>query len=166
MVVELNLELKYMDVMIAFLYWDLDETILHKATIRIWIRKQGRFYVSKLNKYLYDLKQIPRKWSRGFDEFITIIGFEHNKYDTCVYFKYIKNGWFIILLLYVDDILTTSNSKHVAEKLKIELNNEFKMKYLGVFRKILGIEITRQRDLKRLHLSWETYLKKSLISLG
>jgi len=54
------------------------------------------------------------------------------------------------MLFYIDDILIVSNSKSKFEKTIVELNNEFDMKDLGVAREILGIEITRQRDVKCL----------------
>jgi len=63
--------------------------------------------------------------------------------------------------LYVDHILIASNSKHEVIKVKYELNNEFGMKDLGAARKILGIKISKQRGLKHLNLSHETYHRKT-----
>jgi len=80
---------------------------------------------------LYGLKQSPRQWNKQFDDFIARIGFERSKSDTCVYFKFLADGQFIILLLYVDDNLITSNSKLNVIYVISELNNEFEMKDLG-----------------------------------
>ena len=44
--------------------------------------------------------------------------------------------------------------------LKDTLKSEFKMKDLGATRKILGIDIERDRNKKSLVLSQEKYLKK------
>jgi len=69
------------------------------------------------------------------------IKFHRSHYDNCVYFKFPSKTEFVILLLYVDDILITSNSKGEVEKLKFELSREFEMKDLGVAKRMLGIEI-------------------------
>ncbi|RZB80703.1 Retrovirus-related Pol polyprotein from transposon TNT 1-94 [Glycine soja] len=73
---------------------------------------------------------------------------------------------FVILLLYVDDILIASNSKSEVEKLNSELSREFEMKDLGVAKRILEIEIKRDRKRKLLFLSQELYLRKVLERFG
>jgi len=70
------------------------------------------------------------------------------EYDSCVYFK--QNDDPTHLLLYVNDMLiATRNNIHV-QKLKTQLKKEFDMKDLGEAKKILGTEITRDRDSGRL----------------
>lgn len=71
-------------------------------------------------------------------------------------------GHLIVLLLYVNDILIASNSKPEVQKVKAKLNSKFEMRDLGATKNILRIEIIRRRDLKCLHLSQKTYLKKIL----
>ena len=57
------------------------------------------------------------------------------------------------LLLYVGDMLIARKSKEEIRTVKTQLNNEFKMKDLGATKKILGIEILRDRVARRLSLS-------------
>jgi len=77
-----------------------------------------------------------------------------------VYFKGLQNGEYIYLLLYVDDILIASkDKKHVCE-LKVLLNSEFEMKDLGDAKKILGMEIIRDKEGGTLTISQEGYLLK------
>ena len=109
-------------------------------------------YVCKLNESIYGLKQSPRQWNRRFDEFMADIQFHRSHYDNCVYFKFPSKVEFVILLLYVDDILIASNSKSKVEKLKSKLSREFEMKDLGAAKRILGIEIKRDRKRKLLYL--------------
>jgi len=54
-------------------------------------------------------------------------------------------------MLYVDDILVRINSKSKVDKTKVELNKEFDTKDLRATRKILGVEISRQTNLKNLY---------------
>ena len=62
--------------------------------------------------------------------------------------------------------MIASNSKSEVEKLKSELSREFEMKDLGVAKRILRIEIKRERKRILLYLSQELYLIKFLERFG
>ena len=111
---------------------------------------------------LYGLKQSPRQWNKRFDDFMQLNKFQKSQYDNCVYFKNVEKRNGIYLLLYVDDILIASQDKVEVEKLKILLNSEFEMKDLGDAKKILGMEIERDRVKGCLWVSQESYLRKVL----
>lgn len=53
---------------------------------------------------------------------------------------------FIFLLLYVDDIFIVARSMNEVNKLKTWLSRVFNMKTLGAAKKILGMDIRRDRD--------------------
>ena len=72
--------------------------------------------------------------------------YTRSEYDHCVYFKKLNNGIFIILVLYVDDILLASKRITNINKLKVQMARTFDMKDLGATRKILGIEIFRDME--------------------
>ena len=59
----------------------------------------------------------------------------------------------IFLALYVDDMLVAAKSRQEIMKLKCLLSSEFDMKDLGAAKKILGIEIHRDRGAGKLWLS-------------
>ena len=61
--------------------------------------------VCRLRKILYGLKQAPRQWYLKFDSFIAEQGYHRCHSDHCVYFKRLDNVSYILLLLYVDDML-------------------------------------------------------------
>src|SRR4051812_18151897 len=88
-------------------------------------------------------------------------GFERSKYDSCVYIKFV-DGSPIYLLLYVDDMLIAANDMNEITTLKAHLRSEFEMKDLGAAKKILGMEITRDRKSGLLFLSQQSYIKKVL----
>ncbi|KAK3124886.1 hypothetical protein QOZ80_7BG0595510 [Eleusine coracana subsp. coracana] len=88
-------------------------------------------------------------------------GFKHSNYDSCVYLKTV-DGSAIYLLLYVDDMLIAAKDKSEIAKLKAQLSNEFEMKDLGATKKILGMEIIRQRQSGKLYLSPKGYIEKVL----
>ena len=83
-------------------------------------------------------------------------------YDYCVYVKSLDDGSSMLLLLYVDDMLIDAKSMSEVNKLKILLSREFDMKDLGAAKKILGMEIRRERVLGRLWLSYSGYVRKVL----
>ena len=67
--------------------------------------------------------------------------------------KKLENGRFIILLLYVDDMLVAGTNMQDINVLKKKLANSFLMKDLGVAKKILGMRITRDKKNHKLTLS-------------
>jgi hypothetical protein len=82
-----------------------------------------------------------------------------------VYVRSLDDGSFIfifILLLYVDDMLIATKSIVEVNKLKVLLSREFDMKDFGTAKKILGMKIHKDRDVKRLWLSQAGYVKKVL----
>uniref|UniRef100_A0A3Q7IHI9 Reverse transcriptase Ty1/copia-type domain-containing protein n=1 Tax=Solanum lycopersicum TaxID=4081 RepID=A0A3Q7IHI9_SOLLC len=69
---------------------------------------------------------------------------------------------FIILLLYVDDMLIVGQDKELIAKLKKDLSKSFDMKDLGPAQQILGMKIVRERTKRKLWLSQEKYIKRVL----
>jgi len=63
--------------------------------------------------------------------------------------RYVE-GDFIILLLYVDDMLIVGNSTKRIALLKKTLSKSFAMKDLGSTKQILGMKIYRDRSEKKL----------------
>ncbi|RVX01499.1 Retrovirus-related Pol polyprotein from transposon TNT 1-94 [Vitis vinifera] len=86
--------------------------------------------VCKLRKSLYGLKQAPRQWYKKFDNFMHRIGFKRCEADHCCYVKSFDNSY-IILLLYVDDMLIVGFDIEKINNLKKQLSKQFAMKDLG-----------------------------------
>ena len=79
-------------------------------------------------------------------------GYTRSEYDHCLYFKKL-NDIFMILVLYVDDMLIVSKSTDEINRLKAQMAMTFDMKDLGVAKKILGIEIHRDRKNGKINFS-------------
>ena len=123
-------------------------------------------FVCKLNKSLYGLKQSPHQWYMRFDQFMMEIGYERSIKDQCVYVNTLQGGGHVYLLLYVDDMLIASKDKEEIKCLKSKLAKEFDMKDLDSTKKILGMEIQRDRNVGTLRLSQEAYVKKVMERFG
>ncbi|GJQ92982.1 retrovirus-related pol polyprotein from transposon TNT 1-94 [Tanacetum coccineum] len=160
-----DLELEQLDVKTAFLHGDLEEEI-YMSQPEGFVVQGKEDYVCKLRKSLYGLKQSPRQWYKRFDSFMVKHGFSRSAYDCCVYHKKAPSGSLIYLLLYVDDMLVATKDMEEVKKLKILLNTEFDMKDLGAARKILGMEIIRDRKHGKLFLSQKSYIEKIISRFG
>ncbi|CAL8139429.1 unnamed protein product [Prunus armeniaca] len=161
LVAQFDLELAQIDVKTAFLHGDLEKEIYMSQPEGFKVARKEN-WVCKLQKSLYGLKQSPRQWYKRFDRFMIGHKYIRSHYDHCVYFRKLQDGTFIYLLLYVDDMLIACKSKVEIERLKTQLSNEFEMKDLGEARKILGVEIERDRAKGKIGLCQKQYLKKVL----
>ena len=117
--------------------------------------------VYKLRKSLYGLKQAPRQWYKKFDSFMHRIGFKRCEANYCCYVKSFDDSY-IILLLYVDDMLIVGSDIKKINNLKKQLSKQFVMKDLGVAKQILSMRIIRDKANGTLKLSQAEYVKKVL----
>jgi hypothetical protein len=108
--------------------------------------------VCKLKKSLYGLKKSPRKKYKKIDTYKLGLGFTRSKEDHYVYFKLIGHH-LIYLVLYVDDMLLIGNKKDIIQDVKTQLSTKFDMQNIGVVNFILGMEIKRDRENRKLWLN-------------
>ena len=161
----LDLELEQLDVKTAFLHGDLEETIYMQQPDGFVVPGKED-HVCLLKKSLYGLKQSPRQWYKRFDSFMIDIRYIKSEYDSCVYHTKLFDNTYIYLLLYVDDMLIACKHPNEINKVKTQLSGEFEMKDLGPAKRILGMEIIRDRKIGRLCLSQKSYVEKVLERFG
>ena len=147
-----DLHLKQLYVKTTFLHGKLEEEI-YMLQPEGFAEKGNDNLVCMLNKSLYGLKQAPMCWYKRFDSFIMSLGYNKLSSDHYAYYKRFKDNDFIILLLYVDDILVTDPNKNQVKKLKAQLAREFEMKDLRLINKILRMQIHRDRNNMKIWLS-------------
>ena len=95
--------------------------------------------VCKLKNSIYGLKQASCQWYRKFDQVINFSFYlKENIVDQYIYHK-INGSKFILLVLYVDDILLTNNNIGLLHETKRFLTNDFEIKDLGNASFMLGI---------------------------
>ncbi|KAE8701406.1 hypothetical protein F3Y22_tig00110548pilonHSYRG00924 [Hibiscus syriacus] len=142
----LDLHLEQLDVKTAFLHGNLEEEI-YMLQPEGFEEKEKKNLVCRLNKSLYGLKHAPRCWYKRFDSFIMCLRYNRLNADPCAYFKRSGDNDFVILLLYVDDMLVAGPNKDHIEELKAQLAREFEMKDLGSTNKILGMQFTETESV-------------------
>lgn len=119
-----------MDVKTAFLNGSIEHDI-YMTQPKGFIVPDHPEYVCKLNKSIYGLKQSARCWKQTLDSFLRANGYHKSGADTCIYIKSERkpNGFisFVILAVYVDDIIPVSNDVDMLNAEKESLFREFEM---------------------------------------
>ena len=69
---------------------------------------------------------------------------------------------FIIIILYVDDILIIGQDSSKIDRLKREFSKSFSIKDLGSVKQIIGMKISHDQKNRKLWLSQESYIEKVL----
>jgi hypothetical protein len=100
--------------------------------------------VYRLKKTLYGLKQAPKAWYRHLDLYLTQNGFQRNECEPTLYIKGNEQGNMLIVFLYVDYLIFTSDFG--IEEFKSVMKDEFEMTDLGLMRYFLGIEVHQSKE--------------------
>ena len=147
----LGLEVHQMDVVTAFLYGHLDETVYVEQP-EGYEDPDHPDWVCLLKRALYGLKQAPYSWYKNIKE--ALVGFEFVKCETDHgIFVTKKDGHLVYLVLYVDDLLLMGERTQDIEAIKLLLMERYKMKDLGIARRFLGLDIEYGTDGSiKLHL--------------
>ena len=154
---ELDYELFMLDVQTSFLNADGEEGVYVQLVPSYeTCDKSGVLFVMKLKKSLYGLRQSPKNWFGTMDDHLSNIGFRSLKSDPCVYGFEDKTGT-AILTLYVEDIILFGNNKKFLGKLKKKLMDRFEMTDLGDMSKVLGMNVTRDRENGMIAIDQKDY---------
>ena len=107
------------------------------------------------------VKKTPKQWYEKFNITIVDNDFVVNSSDTCVYSKMIGSDC-VIICLYVDDMLIASSCLSMIKELQKNLCKTFEMKDLGDAKKILGMNIERNRTSSTIFLNQTSYIQSVL----
>lgn len=159
-----DLHLQQMDVKSAYLNGIITEDI-YMSQPEGYVMKGRESLACKLNKSIYGLKQSGRKWYQRLDASLLKMGFIKSAADQNLYI--LKQGdAYLLLLVYVDDILLASNSDNLLDKVKSQLNSEFKMTDMGQPAYMLGVQIRRDQNEGTVSISQGKYIQDILKRFG
>lgn len=102
--------------------------------------RNSQSHVYLLQKAIYGLKQVPWAWFHRFNSFLLTLGFRCSTANTSLFIFY-KSASTLYLLIYVDDIIVTSNIPSAVDKLVAQIRQEFATKDLGRLNYFLGLEV-------------------------
>lgn len=152
-----NWPLCQLDVNNAFLHGFLDEEVYMIPPAGYTKAKVGE--VCKLKKSLYGLKQASRQWNKELSKFLKSIGFNQSMQDYSLFTRE-AHGEFLVILVYVDDMMLPGTSISQIEEVKVALDKAFAIKDLRQLNYFLGIEVTR--NVKGIFLSQKKYINDIL----
>jgi len=154
-----NWKLFQMDVKSAFLNGVLNEEVYVDQPPG-FVKKGEENKVYKLKKALYGLKQSPRAWYNRINSYFAKCGFQKCPYEHTLYIKDNSEGSFMVVSLYVDDLIFTGNDVKMLNEFKYSMMAEFEMTDLGELHHFLGIEVLQSK--KGIFISQESYAKEVL----
>jgi hypothetical protein len=139
--VSLKWPLRQLDVKNAFLHGTLKEEV-YMTQPQGYVDSTHPNYVCRLHKSIYGLKQAPRAWFESFTSQLLHLGFTASAADSSL-FIYKTPTVIAYLLLYVDDIVLTSNTPSFLDHLIQQLSTVFDLKDLGNLHYFLGLQVSR-----------------------
>jgi len=125
--------------------------------------KDSTRHICLLVKSLYSLKQAGWEWNIEMDTKMQKQGYVCLQLDHCVYIYRISKD-FVIITIWVDDMLLFATSIKLKDKAKADVEAEWEITDLGKPSKIIGIEITRTPNT--ITISSSKYIKSILIKEG
>ena len=154
--VSMNLEMRLMDVVTAYLYGSLDSDIYMKIPDGFKLpetlnSKPKEMCSIKLQRSLYGLKQSGRMWYNRLSDYLINKGYTNNVLCPCVFIRKTTSG-FVIITVYVDD-LNIIGTKNEIEEAVSYLKKEFEMKDLGKTKYCLGLQIEHMHNGIFVHQS-------------
>jgi hypothetical protein len=155
-------QVHHMDVKSAFLNGELREEVYVQQPPG-FVVKCGGDKVLKLKKALYGLRQAPRAWNAKLDSELMKLGFVRNPLEHAVYRRSDRDG-FLLVGVYVDDLIITGSNKASIELFKQEMKGKFSMSDLGLLSYYLGIQVNQQAGMTKLCQS--SYTLKILEQAG
>ena len=97
-------------------------------------------HVCQLSRALYGLKQAPRAWFDQLSDFLLHLGFYCSIINPSLFICHSSKG-ILILILYVDDMMVTSNNPKCINWLINQLAQQYSIKDLGFLHHFLDIEV-------------------------
>ena len=116
-----------------------------------------------MQKLLYELHQASHNRYAKLSSSLKQYGFVQSTLDHSL-FTYSRDDTFLVILVYVDDLIIAGNNHEACAEFKDYLGKCFHMKDLGVLKYFLGIEIAR--GLARLFLCQRKYTLDILTECG
>ena len=121
--------------------------------------------VCRLLKTLYGLKQSGRRWYQCLVEIMKLLGFLQCEVDQAVFYRR-KGTGLVIVLVHVNDCTIVATTKFLIENFKITIAKHVEISDLGELHWILGIEVRRERENKKIFFSQRAYLDSILRCYG
>nr|GEV37402.1 hypothetical protein [Tanacetum cinerariifolium] len=144
-----------MDVKSSFLYGTIDEEVYVMQPPRF---KDPEFpaKVYKVEKAMYGLHQAPRAWYGTLSKYLLTNGFQRGTIDQTLFIRR-QRGNFILVQVYVDDIIFGSSNPQLCREFEALIHEKFQMSAIGELNFFLGLQAPQKEDV--IFLSQDKYGK-------
>nr|GEW64190.1 hypothetical protein [Tanacetum cinerariifolium] len=146
----------------AFLYGTIDE--------EVYVMQPPGFQdpeflarVYKVEKAMYGLHHAPRAWYGTFSKYLLTNGFQRGTIDQTLFIKK-HRGDFILIQVYVDDIIFGSSNSQLCREFKTLMDEKFQMSAMGELNFFLGLQVLQKKD--DIFLSQDKYVGDILKKFG
>ena len=163
-----GLHIRQIDIKTAFLNAKLDKRIFMKQP-KGFVVKGKETWVCELQKSIYGLKQAPRLWFKMLD--CRLGSFVHRGQrlkacdaDRCIYILRIGN-FILIVIAHVDDLFVAASTPEALNAIEKHLFSQFEGRVVPPNR-FLGMDITRDEVLGRIHLGQKSMIEKMIDRFG
>jgi len=151
----------------AYRFFDLDNKTIIESIDAIFHGKKIPFKIknNRDKSFQENIKPTSRRFkNEKFGACLLDNGFKTNESDNCIYYKSFNNIY-VIIYLYIDDLLIFGSNKDIIDSTKLLLQNNFDMKNLSEANMIIEMRITRTSHgifIDQSHYI-EIFLKKNII---
>nr|GEV79274.1 hypothetical protein [Tanacetum cinerariifolium] len=119
--------------------------------------------VYKMEKAMYGLHQAPRIWYGTLSKYLMTNGFQKGTIDQTLFIRR-QRGDFILVQVYVDDIIFGSSNPHLCREFEALMHEKFQMSAMGELNFFLGLQVLQKED--GIFLSQDKYVGDILKKFG
>jgi hypothetical protein len=112
-----------------------------------------------LLKALYGTKEAGRLWYIDIDSFLKNEGFKPNNADHCFYTLTINDKEYVLLLLYVDDIIIAATSRALVQRYINIIGRKYRITSFDTLTQYLNIQIDHIPQHKTIYLCQKDYIE-------
>nr|GEU72541.1 retrovirus-related Pol polyprotein from transposon TNT 1-94 [Tanacetum cinerariifolium] len=151
-----------MNVKSAFLYGTIDGEVYVMQPPRFQdLKFLARVY--KVEKAMYGLHQAPRAWYGTLSKYLLTNGFQRGIIDQTLFIRR-HRGDFILVQVYVDDIIFGSSNPQLCREFEALMHEKFQMNVMGELNFFLGLQVLQKND--GIFLSQDKYVGDILKKFG
>nr|GEU67588.1 putative ribonuclease H-like domain-containing protein [Tanacetum cinerariifolium] len=143
-----------MDVKSAFLYGTIDEEV-YVIQPPVFYDPEFPARMYKVEKAMYGLHQAPRAWYGTLSKYLLTNGFQRGTIDQTL-FIIRHRGDFILVQVYVDDIIFGSSNPQLCREFEALMHEKFQMSAMGELNFFIGLQVIQKKD--GIFLSQDKYV--------
>nr|GFC67908.1 uncharacterized mitochondrial protein AtMg00810-like [Tanacetum cinerariifolium] len=119
--------------------------------------------VYKVEKAMYGLHQAPKAWYGTLFKYLLMNGFQRGTIDQTLFIIRQRKD-FILVQVYVDDIIFGSSNPQVCREFEALMHENFQMSAMGDLNFFLGLQVLQKED--GIFLSHDKYIGDILKKFG